>query len=68
MGSLRRIICAFRGHEEYLHFEKNRVYLQCVACGYESPGWTVESRRPVLRLHTPRTARPGAPAQARKIA
>ena len=43
MGSLKRLICAFRGHEEYLHFEKNRVYLECVACGHESPGWTIDS-------------------------
>ena len=44
MGSLNRLICAFRGHEDYLHFERNRVYLQCVACGYESPGWTIGER------------------------
>ena len=50
MGFLRRLLCAVRGHEDYLHFEKNRVCLQCVACGHESPGWTVESRRPVLRF------------------
>lgn len=41
MGSLRRLICAFRGHEDYLHFEKHRIYLECVSCGYESPGWTI---------------------------
>ena len=40
--SVRQLICALRGHEEYLHFEKNRVYLECVSCGYESPGWTTE--------------------------
>ena len=54
MGLLRRLICAIRGHEDYLHFERNRVYLQCVACGYESPGWTVENRRPVLRFESRR--------------
>jgi hypothetical protein len=43
--SLRQLICALRGHEEYLRFEKNRVYLECVSCGYESPGWTTE--RPI---------------------
>ena len=52
MGSLTRLICALRGHEEYLHFEKNRVYLECVACGHESPGWTVDSRRPAPQLHS----------------
>jgi len=54
MGSLKRLICAFRGHEEYLHFEKNRVYLECVACGHESPGWTVDSRRPAPQLQSRR--------------
>ena len=47
MGTLQRLICAVRGHEDYLHFEKNRVYLQCVACGYQSPGWSVGERKPV---------------------
>ena len=41
MESLRRLICALRGHEDYLQFEKNRVYLQCISCGHESPGWTL---------------------------
>jgi hypothetical protein len=56
MGSIRRLICAIRGHDDYLHFEKNRVYLECVACGHESPGWTVEPRRPVLRFQSRRAA------------
>ena len=67
MGSLRRFICAFRGHEEYLHFEKNRVYLECVACGHESPGWTIDTRRPVLRFESRRTKASGH-AMIRKIA
>jgi hypothetical protein len=51
MGSLKRLICAVRGHEDYLHFEKNRVYLECIACGYESPGWSVGERKSkVLQL------------------
>lgn len=58
MGSLKRLICALRGHEDYLQFEKNRVYLQCVACGHESPGWTVDQRRPVLRFQSRRGAVP----------
>jgi hypothetical protein len=48
MRSFKRLICAISGHEEYVHFEKNRMYLQCVTCGYESPGWTIEGRLPVL--------------------
>lgn len=56
MNAFQRVICAIRGHEDYKHFEANRVYLQCVACGYESPGWTVESRRPILRFPVRRPA------------
>jgi hypothetical protein len=45
-----------------MHFDKNRVYLECVACGHESPGWTVETTsRPVLRFQArPLAARAGA--------
>lgn len=52
MGSLKRFICALRGHENYRHFEKNRVYLQCVSCGHESAGWTIDTRNPVLRFQS----------------
>ena len=67
MGVLKRVVCAIRGHEDYLHFEKNRVYLQCVACGCESPGWTVDARRPVLRFQPRRQPKP-ADTTTRKIA
>lgn len=45
MGSLKRLVCALRGHQDYLHFEKDRVYLECISCGYESPGWTIGKGR-----------------------
>ena len=67
MESLRRLICALRGHEDYLQFEKNRVYLQCIACGHESPGWTVDARRPVLRFQS-RRAKTSSQGLMRKIA
>jgi hypothetical protein len=50
MNSLQRLLCAVRGHEDYLHFETNRVYLQCVACGHQSPGWSVAERKAPLKL------------------
>jgi hypothetical protein len=67
MASFRRFICAVRGHEEYLQFEKNRVYLQCVACGHETPGWTVEPRRPTLRFAS-RRVRSASQSLIRRIA
>ena len=67
MGSLRKLICAFRGHESYRHFEKNRVYLQCIGCGHKSPGWTVDMPRPVRRFQ-PRLVRTSQHGALRKIA
>jgi hypothetical protein len=67
MGSVRRVLCALRGHEEYMHFDKNRVYLQCVGCGHETPGWTIETHRPTLRLSARPVTKP-AGALIRRIA
>jgi hypothetical protein len=63
-----QFFCALRGHEDYLHFDKSRVYLQCVSCGHESPGWTVETRRPVLHFTSRPTAAESSPALVQKIA
>jgi hypothetical protein len=41
--------CAVRGHDSVLHFEENRVRLRCTSCGYDSPGWEVNDRRPHVR-------------------
>lgn len=42
MDFFQRLICAIRGHEGRLQFKKNRVFLQCASCGYESPGWVLD--------------------------
>ncbi len=67
MDSLRRLICGFRGHDEFLQFEKNRVYLLCITCGHESLGWTIDARRPVLRFE-PKRGRTPTRALVRKTA
>jgi hypothetical protein len=59
MASLMRLICAIRGHEDYLQFDKNRMFLQCIDCGHVSPGWTIDARRPVLRFQSRRANRSG---------
>lgn len=41
--------CAVRGHDSVLHFQENRVLLRCTSCGYDSPGWEVNERRPRVR-------------------
>jgi hypothetical protein len=34
-------LCGLHGHDALLHYERNRIYLRCTSCGYESPGWEV---------------------------
>ena len=57
---LNQAFCAMRGHDPYLHFEEDRLYLQCNSCGHASPGWAIgktharvevePTRRPLVRL------------------
>ena len=37
---IRETLCALHGHEMMLHFHRGqRVFLRCVECGRETPGW-----------------------------
>ena len=37
---VRETLCALRGHDLMLHFERGRrICLRCVTCGHETPGW-----------------------------
>jgi hypothetical protein len=42
-----QISCGITGHNVLLHYAPTRLSLQCVTCGYESPGWELE------RTHEP---------------
>lgn len=58
----RQALCALRGHDRIFHFEPNRLSLQCLACGAETPGWRLDvSRhlpRPQVRVAMRATERP----------
>ena len=41
-GHVRQFLCGLHGHDALLHFEQGRMSLQCVSCGYESPGWDMK--------------------------
>lgn len=43
-----RVWCGMHGHLILLHFEPNKLSLQCALCGYESEGWDV-GRPPAAR-------------------
>lgn len=60
----RQALCGLRGHEMVLHFEPARLSLKCVACGAETPGWTIDVR-PVFRSRGPARARKAAARESR---
>ena len=67
-----RFCCGLNGHLILLHFEPNKLSLQCSLCGYESQGWEVgrpmtarrQANNPQARPERRRTLRP-LPTNAR---
>ena len=47
----RHLMCSMLngGHELYRARTDTRLYQQCLLCGYETPGWTIDRRD--RRLH-----------------
>ena len=69
---LARLWCGLHGHLSMLHFEPNKLSLQCSLCGYETEGWDVgrpmtarrQANNPQARPERRRQLRP-LPANAR---
>ena len=38
---MRQEFCGLRGHDTMVSVERDRMFLKCFSCGYESQGWTV---------------------------
>jgi hypothetical protein len=72
VNQVARIWCGIHGHEIMLHFEPNKLSLQCSLCGYASEGWEVgrpmtarrQANNPQARPDRRRTLRP-LPTNAR---
>jgi hypothetical protein len=47
----RHVLCTVfhGGHELYRARTETKLYQQCLLCGYETPGWTIDRRD--RRLH-----------------
>jgi hypothetical protein len=39
LDRLRRLSCVFAGHDTIMFFERDRLSLRCLSCGYRTPGW-----------------------------
>jgi hypothetical protein len=42
-------MCGLHGHDRLVHFEQSRMFLRCVSCGHETPGWEIRETRPAAR-------------------
>jgi hypothetical protein len=47
---MRQRFCGIQGHDNLMHFERERVFLKCVSCGHESPGWELTEAPPTVRM------------------
>src|SRR5436190_10501684 len=48
---IRQSYCGLHGHDAMLHFEKDRMSLQCASCGHQTPGWELnETSRPTVTV------------------
>src|SRR5262245_33631223 len=50
MDRLRQVYCGLHGHDSLLQFEQDRMFLRCVSCGHETPGWELNETPPTVTL------------------
>ncbi len=48
---MRQLWCGIHGHDALLQFEQERMFLRCVSCGHESPGWELTETPPTVRVN-----------------
>jgi hypothetical protein len=47
---VRQLVCGFHGHDALLQFGEDRMFLRCVSCGHQSPGWTLDETPPTVKF------------------
>jgi hypothetical protein len=47
---IRQTVCGMHGHDTLLQFEQERMFLKCVSCGHETPGWELNEAPPTVSL------------------
>ena len=45
---LRQMFCGLHGHDNLLQFEQERMFLKCVSCGHQTPGWSLTEAPPTV--------------------
>jgi hypothetical protein len=67
LARAQRIVSGWRGHDSVLQFDQSHVFLECMSCGHQSPGWQLERASAYVRV-IPVRRTPGRMAVARKVA
>ena len=47
---LGEVYCGLHGHDNLLQFQAERMFLKCVSCGHESPGWELTEAAPTVSV------------------
>ena len=48
---MRQLLCGITGgHDAFLKYGGERLSLQCVSCGHETPGWDLNETRPTITV------------------
>jgi len=48
LDRVREAFCGLHGHDNLLQFQQDRMFLKCVSCGHESPGWELNETPPAV--------------------
>ena len=70
LDRVREAFCGLHGHDSMLQFHHDRLFLKCVSCGHESPGWSLTEKPPkvVARADSRRQALDPQLISVRRIA
>jgi hypothetical protein len=49
---VKQMWCGLHGHDSLLQFEQDRIFLRCVSCGHETPGWDLNEAPPIASVET----------------
>jgi hypothetical protein len=50
LDHLRQALCSLHGHDTFLQFEQERMFLKCISCGHETPGWELNETPPTVSV------------------
>jgi len=49
LNQVRQTFCGMHGHDSLVQFGRERMFLKCVSCGHESPGWALDKTPPTVK-------------------